>query len=178
MVLAGEGDNKISADLQALLWGYMDDSFKKGDNPLKDYKGSLEFVKPIWGEMEGERWKNFEDVTLRLNLPELIDYYTKEKFTYRLYFDGHGTAKEAFRKKVGINCDRYEKFIRYCLMKSGYKAKRRDVVSKLGGPDNWHVITEFIKKNKKYIIDNGTFSPTGIIGPLKSLKEAGYSLYF
>jgi len=55
IVLAGKGDYKYSALLQALLWGYTDAHFEKGDNPFNDYKGLLEF----WGDMKGPRWIDF-----------------------------------------------------------------------------------------------------------------------
>ena len=75
MVLAGEGEHRYSSLMEALLWGYMDGKFKEGDNPLKDYIGPVEFVKTIWGDMEGERWDEFDEVARRVNSLRLFNYW-------------------------------------------------------------------------------------------------------
>ena len=39
LVLAGEGDHKFSAPLQALFWGYLDGKYNERDNPISSYQG-------------------------------------------------------------------------------------------------------------------------------------------
>lgn len=53
MVMAGKSDQRFSAPLQALLWGYRDGKFKDGNNPLKTYSSVFDLVKDVWGEMQG-----------------------------------------------------------------------------------------------------------------------------
>lgn len=88
--------------LQAVLWGYMDGHFKEKDNPFKDYQGSVEFVKPIWGRMEGERWNNFNKVASRIGgSVELMNHYLNQKYTYE-WIPGVGSyPSEVFKKKSG-----------------------------------------------------------------------------
>ena len=175
MVQAGEGEHRYSSQLQALLWGYMDGKFKEGDNPLETYQDPMEFVKPIWGRMEGPRWEDFDTVTSRLNLPELIDYYTRKKFTYEYYLSHVGSAYAAFGRKGG-NCIQIEAFQRYCLNRGGYSARILDVEARSSGV-TWHVVTEFVDNGKRFIMDNGTFVPKGIIGPFNSLGETSYRAF-
>ncbi|NQS88346.1 hypothetical protein HQ584_00940, partial [Patescibacteria group bacterium] len=175
MVLAGEGEYRYSSPLQALLWDFMDGKFKEGDNPFKDYKGLVEFVKPIWGWMEGERWRDFDTVTSRLNRPELVDYYTKNRFTYKFYLSPVGSASAAFSEKGG-NCVQIEAFQRYCLNKGGYSADLLKV-EPWNNEATWHAVTEFLNNGKRFIMDNGTATPIGIIGPFNSLGETNYIIY-
>ena len=175
MVLSGEGEHRYSSLLQALLWGYMDRKFKEKETPLENYQGTVEFVKPVWGEMEGERWEDFDAVTSRLNLPELVDYYTKNKFTYEFYLSHVGSAHAAFSGKGG-NCVQIEAFQSYCLNKGGYSTRLLKVEARNSG-SYWHTVTEFVNNGKRFIMDNGTRRPRGIIGPFNSLGETNYRLY-
>lgn len=172
IILAGKGDYKFSAPLQALLWAYMDGKLKEGDNPLKNYPGNLEFTKKIWGDMEGKRWENFEEVTSRLNLPELIDHYIKKKFHYDFYIGDKQSDERTFELKSG-NCYDTSDFIVYCLTKAGYKADLLWVDSSI--PEG-HIIVNFEDKDKEFIMDNGTPFPKGILGPYKPLWEIPYTI--
>ena len=175
MVLSGENEFRFSAPLQALLWGYIDGKFKEGDSPLKNYVDCVEFVKPIWGEMKGDRWDEFDEVTSRLNLPELVDYYIKNNFDYQQYTSKHGSASLAFSKKGG-NCVETVAFQNHCLNKAGYKAYQLQVEATSSWA-KWHAVTKFYDKGNMYIMDDGTIIPAGIIGPLKSIGNSGYKQY-
>lgn len=174
MVLAGENDYRYSAPLQALLWGYMYGKFKESDNPLKNYQDALEFVKPIWGDMEGKRWERFKAVTLRLNLPELIDHWEKGNLEYEFYIGSLRSNKSVFKSKRA-NCYDTSNFTVFCLEKAGYRAGLLWVYSPII-PEG-HIITYYKDKGKKYIMDNGRMAgPLGILGPYESLKEIGYTI--
>ncbi len=123
---------------------------------------SLYFTLRVWGDMKGERWNDFKEVTSRLNLPELIDHYTSIIFHYKFYGSLAGSARFAFNKKGG-NCVEIEAFQRYCLNKAGYKAYQLQVPSSVGGGGlNWHAVTKFFDNEKCYTMDNGRRHPQGI----------------
>jgi len=141
MVLAGEGDYRYSAPLQALLWGYMDGKFKERENPLKDYQGALEFVKPIWGRMEGERWDNVIEVALRMS-PELIHYYINEKYVYNWVIGSWRSNQTIFKNKAGA-CYEVGALGMRMLRLSGHDAKHywdTEVVSTPDGAPYGHSI--------------------------------------
>jgi len=170
MVSAGEGEYRSSSLIQAWLRGCIDGKFKEGYEALEKYKRPVEFVKPIWGEMKGERWKDFDAVTSRLNLPELVDYWERNNLSYEYYRGFVKSESEVFKSK-SANCVDITEFTIYCLNKAGYEA---DVlyVSMSYGP--LHAVTQFLDHGKKYIMDNGKLYPKGIIGPFNSLEETSY----
>jgi len=172
MVLAGENDYRYSAPLQALLWGYMDGKFKEGDNPFENYINALDFVKPIWGNMEGQRWGGFDEVTSRLNLPELLDYYEQQNFSYQYYIGPLKSPKSVFKSRMA-NCVDNSYFVVHCLGKAGYKAGTIRVKS--GSPEG-HRISYYKDKGKIFIIDNGTIVPQGIMGPFNSFYEIHWEI--
>lgn len=149
MVLAGEGDYKFSAPLQALLWGYMDGKFKEGDNPLKNYQDTLEFVKTIWGEMEGDRWDKFDEVADRLNTLELFKYWVIHNLTYCDPMVGYTkSARKTFSDKCG-DCSDMVEFARVVLGKAGYNVIREDIITES------HVIGHFKdKKGNRWGVDS------------------------
>jgi hypothetical protein len=169
MVLAGKGDQRFSAPLQALLWGYMDGYFRDGDNPFKNYYGPLDFVKPIWGKMEGHRWEDFETVTSRLNLPELVDYYelTKFKYVYAVMRGDDSLAVIIFKDRKGC-CAHYASFAKYCLRKAGYEAA--GLRFRWGGDRQAHHIAVYTEKGKHYSLDRAR-KKVGILGPFDSIAE-------
>ncbi|MBW2092789.1 MAG: hypothetical protein JRI34_11810 [Deltaproteobacteria bacterium] len=180
MVLIGRGDRIYSAPLQALLWGYMDEHFSKDDNPLKNYNGPLEFVKPVWGKMDGPRWENFEEVVGRLNTARLIDYYETKKFTYEYYDSGNwwgGTfipdarPNLIFKKKRG-NCVAYSVFTEESLKRSGYEAWMKVFDTPKG--EHATVLFKDKDKGKIYVLDNAYFQKKDrwILGPFNSENEA------
>lgn len=172
MVLSGEGEYRYSSPLQALLWGYMDGKFKEGDDPLKDYKGLVEFVKPIWGEMEGKRWRDFDAVTSRLNAPGLVDHYTRQKISYEYYIGDKKTNSWVFKTKKA-NCADTSEWIAECLTRAGYES---GTVSVYSSRPEGHRICYFKDKDKIFIIDNGKNHPIGIRGPFESFKDIPYDI--
>jgi len=169
MVLAGKGDQRFSAPLQALLWGYMDGYFRDGDNPFKNYYGPLDFVKPIWGKMEGHRWEDFETVTSRLNLPELVDYYEFMKFKYVYSVNrGEDTLAVTIFKEGKGSCGHYASFAKYCLRKAGYDAA--GLRFRWGGDKEAHHIVVYAEKGKHYSLDRAR-RKVGILGPFNSIAE-------
>jgi len=165
LVMAGWGDQKYSAPLQAMLWGFMSGYYLEGDNPFEMCLNALALVKPIWGDMTGERWENFETVVARLNLPELVDYYERIVFKYKADEKGSDTSqhpKITFQRKTG-DCEDNAIFAAYCLEKAGYKVKLLAIhMQQQGG----HVVAAFQEKDKFYILDNSKApNVTNIKGP-------------
>jgi hypothetical protein len=106
--------------------------------------------------LRGVRWSDFNTVTDRLNAPELIDYYEKKLFKYKIsaFMSNYacGDMGHVFRYHEG-NCSQITAFTVYCLTKAGYKAKKLHVKSPSGKWDS-HATTLFEVDGKKYIIDN------------------------
>ena len=80
----------------------------------------------------------------------------------------------AFKQRGG-NCAEIEALQRYCLNKAGYKAYML-IVNTISSWADAHAVTKFYDKGNMYIMDNGKRSPLGIRGPLKNIREAGYSI--
>lgn len=170
MVLAGNGAQKFSVPLQALLWGFLDGYFKNGLNPFQKYAGVLPFISPIWGDMEGPRWEDFEMVASRLNLPELLDYYQVKKFRYT-YSRSRGDnipPSAIFTQKHG-SCGYYASFTKYCLRKAGYDAVGLNFQWSGGGVDGHHIVI-YTEKGKYYSLDRARKN-VGILGPFENMAE-------
>ena len=148
--------------LQALLWGYMDGLFKENDNPFKHYVDFVEFVKPIWGDMKGPRWEDFDTVADRVNKPELFDYWVSRTITYGRPRVGYTQpAKKTFYGKVG-DCSDVARLGQVFLDRAGYKVGYTCIPN--------HVMA-FIKEAEKYrvIIDWGRSSINRMHPPRESL---------
>ena len=112
-------------------------------------------------------WDDFSTVMDRLNAPKLLDFYTRQKISYRHWYqissynDAVGDARYVFRTKSG-DCLYICEFIATALVKNGYRAWVQKVAPTdfIGGA--WHAHTVFEEKGKSYIIDNGTPFPAGI----------------
>ena len=173
MVRAGEGDHKFSAPLQALLWGYLDGYFPENYTPFVRYPGHLEFVKPIWGSMDSVRWKNYDEVTKRLNYPQLLHYYINSKMKYICIRHTHHSPTEVFEQKWG-DCDDLAEFGEYILKKAGYKTFLNEMYSEAGG----HFISGILLSDGRYqiIID---FGPSGnkMHQPSKSVPGWSFPSY-
>ncbi len=126
------------------------------------------------------QWDNFDVVVERLNSPELLDYYERHALRYKYqrgYGEGPAQAKRVFKNKYG-HCAQFTAFTVYILQKGGYEAHRYIVANPaLKSPrGNYHRACLFMVKGKKYIMDNGSHSPIGIVrfedyGDPKSRKE-------
>ena len=170
MVLAGEGEHKYSALLEALFWGYMDGKLREGGNPLKNYQGAVEFVKPIWGEMEGGRWNDFDVVAYRLNSPELFDYWVNKSIRYDGPRIGYTKPATTTFKDLAGDCSDVAELGEEMLRRSGY-----DVI-KICTPGH---VRGLIEENGLYrvIID---FNPYGnfLGGHSKDLYELTAGSFF
>ena len=109
------------------------------------------------------RWKDFNEVTDRLNTPYLITIYSKLNLTYvsaRISHEGPKSASKLFEDKEG-ECSGFAAFDLHCLKKAGYsvrairvKSSTRPVLSRLTGVEYGHVVCEFEEDGEKYIMDN------------------------
>lgn len=163
MVLSGEPDPKFSAPLQALLWGFMDGSFKQGENPLKKYTGVVEFIKPLWNKMNGPRWTDFEAVGNRLNTPELFDYWVDNKIKFGPRNVRHTKPSKQTFKDLSGDCSDVCELGQVFLKKAGI-----DLI-KICKPTH---VMGYIRAGELYwvVID---FTPDGnsLRGPSKSLEN-------
>ncbi|MGQ9722798.1 MAG: transglutaminase-like domain-containing protein [Candidatus Jordarchaeum sp.] len=116
------------------------------------------------------RWKDFREVTERLNSPELIDYYERANFSY-VNLQGKNNEYDVFSRKYG-DCVGVSLFTEYCLRKAGYKAYIVRVVSPTG-VSTGHRVCYFEVENKGYIMDNGSPYPKGIVEKEAYLKSWG-----
>jgi hypothetical protein len=117
-----------------------------------------------WDFSEQGRWKDLEVVTDRLNAPELIDFYEKNRFFYSLRLDHSDRSFALFKTNKG-NCADVTYFTVYCLRKAGYKAYDHHVASPSGYA--YHHVTLFEMNGEEYIMDNGRPDKRGIV-PLKN----------
>lgn len=185
MIAAGEGGQRFSASLQALLWGYMDGTFKAGSKPLEHYRSGRRFVQQFYYPMRGPRWDDADVVVKRVGSdPDILAYYERHAFRYKFdtkaVFLGGGPAGndplEIFRKKAG-NCVDYMAFTVYALSANGIRAWPV-IVDRFGmsskGYTN-HVTTVYERNGLYYVIDQS--ARKGHRGPFRSEKEAIDEVY-
>jgi len=123
---------KYDAALQALVWYFVDHN-SDVNNPLESPGFDLRnFIQDVWRHMsisddyQSDRWKDFDEVTDRLNSPFLVAKYMDDQLIYdapKVVFDPSRTvtAKQTFAKKVGV-CHDMANFAAYCLVRNGYEA--------------------------------------------------------
>jgi len=160
---------KYCSPLQAVYWLIEDG---KTDNVSIHNYSLINLLNNAWwstgfgyNDPKG-RWKNFRDVTDRLNSPVLLDFYERRNFSY-VSFNGyklvHGGPPPTiiFKKEKG-SCSFFTSFSVYCLRRAGYQAEAITVKSSYSGAD-FHRVCEFIDKDGKfYIMDNSkNFYPAG-----------------
>lgn len=110
------------------------------------------------------RWGNFTIVTERLNAPELIDYYEKERFTYvdwRTLPAPSVSPHYVFTHNKG-ECVSITGFTIHCLRKAGYKAEEIRVRD-TSGQYPFHAVCLFEQNGKRYVMDNGRRAKIGIV---------------
>ncbi len=141
------------------------------------YNGKAKnIIKDELSNQQDDKWSNFDKVSIRLNSPELIDFWTQKNLTYSFYLGTMKSNQSIFKSKNG-NCEDTSSFIVNLLRKAGYEANTLDVVSK--DPNvPFHVIVKYQINDSFYLMDNGTFIPAGIMGPFKSMKESSYKLHY
>ena len=162
---------RYSPSLEAFYWFIKDGKFNP-ESFNEIYKGSFDFTKMVWGDMEGERWDEFDEVTSRLNLPELLDYYEQQNLSYQYYIGPLKSPKSVFKSRIA-NCVDNSYFVVHCLGKAGYKVGTIRVKS---GSLEGHRISYYKDKGKIFIIDNGTIVPQGIMGPFNSFYEIHWEI--
>jgi hypothetical protein len=150
---------KFCSPLQAFYWLAIDNKLKQIDISNYSLTGLLNEAWYKAGfEYDGTgRWDDFNDVTERLNSPELVDYYESRNFTYKKIrlrsWDDHKNPHIIFSKKQG-ECWLYTAFSVYCLKKAGYQAHAITVYHG-NSPRPNHVTCLFIDKDGRgYILDN------------------------
>lgn len=136
--------------LQAIMWLLE----KKLDKQLLQYS-LYELLDQSWDFSEKSRWKDYEEVTYRLNSPELVNYYERVQFVYKSKKGrkdaNKGTPKKLFTNKIG-NCVDHSAFDAYCLKKGGYKTSKKNVHPSSRG---YHTVCVFKVNGNKYYLDNG-----------------------
>lgn len=170
MTLAGKGDHRYSALWEALLKGYEKRIFKEGDNPLRNYKGPVELVKLVWGNMNGPEWNNSKDIKEKLNTEELIDYWVRKNIIFDDYIGSRKTNKSVIKSKKS-NCYDTSELIFSLLRKIGKKA---GILWVRSTKPEGHVIPYFEDRGSFFVMDNGRLNPKGITGPYESLKKIPY----
>lgn len=119
---------KYCTPLQGLFWIACDRNINK-DNPLIGNQFTVEaLLEDAWTNTKtskyfsSEKWKNFEEVTDRLNSPQLIALYMKFNVSYSYTpneKEGVKSAKEIFTAKKGA-CYDHALLASYLLKKNGY----------------------------------------------------------
>ena len=177
-----KGTRGYCAPLQALLWIAYDNEFD-GYNPLKDFS-LARLVSEAWKttaaseNYASERWLSFDEVTDRLNSPQLIAIYMQNSFSYsyvRGEAEGVKSAEYIFNDKKGA-CYDHALFAAYCLKKNGYdnawgaRVKFDRIVR---GYFIGHIgcVYQDPKDNLYHCMDFGSKGYT-VYGPFSSIEEA------
>jgi len=136
MALVGlkHDEYRYSPSLVAFYWFIKDGKFNP-ESFNEIYKGSFDFTKMVWGDMKGERWKDFDTVVDRLNAPELVDYYINTNITYNYKSGSTRTPYSVFSWKLG-DCDDLASFGHKALKRAGYKTFGRRAYN---GPGDAHI---------------------------------------
>ena len=168
---------KYCSPLQAIFW-ILEKDENREENPLIWPLDRI--LNEAWMGTGFElgapnRWKNFEEVTSRLNSPVLVDYYGRMNFTYQsMPYDDHPSPRYIFGHRVGTHVY-HAAFYIYCLEKAGYSAKPIVVKKSLGSKT--YCIVEFEDKDgQNYIICNTT-RPPGYTGGSGIHEKASYLKY-
>lgn len=83
---------KYCTPLEALLWIAYDRKLSECNPLISDTFTVSSLIKDAWtntsesGNFSSKRWKDFDEVTDRLNSPQLIAIYTKFNLLYRLRY--------------------------------------------------------------------------------------------
>lgn len=103
MVLYG-GENHASSLMDSLLFGYASGHFKKGENPLKEYSDAKAFLKPVWDQMWGTKWKDVEDVSHSVNTIDLFRFWANTYMRYEMDVGTVKTPNQIMKRRLG-DCD-------------------------------------------------------------------------
>jgi hypothetical protein len=168
---------KCSTPLQALLWLGRNTVFSKQDNPLNPYNLNSLLIR-AWNPTFGrDEWKDFKEVTTRLNSPRCVYFFMSKNFRYDGSEHGWQTPSITFNKRSG-HCGDQADFACHCLNKNGYEARKLWVKWGSGWFDQ-HTVCIFRKEKfgDLFYLDNA--SPTGsngIFGPFTSTENIAHSI--
>ena len=112
---------------------------------------------------DDRRWNDFDTVIARLNAPELIDYYERQRIRYHyepLHGEDFAEVIYVFNNNRG-HCAMITAFTVYCFTKAGYKASTHYV--KDPGGSKPHRVCIFEVAGKRYVMDNGRPRQLGIV---------------
>ncbi len=155
---------KYETFAQTLYWDHKRDSKKSRENRIFT-KNAKKIIKEILNaKKEDPNWSDYRKTVIRLNSPELVDYYSKNRLKWvdwRSLPTKTVSNLYVFKNGVG-DCTAISNFIAGCLRAGGYNAYEFKVAP-LRSVDNHHSIVVFKDKGKTYVIDNGTSFPRGII---------------
>lgn len=110
------------------------------------------------------RWSDFQTVVERLNAPELLDYYQRDQqqwVDWRTLPTWPVSIQYVFENRKG-DCTGIAEFAEYCLTRAGYQAYELKVEPRRP-VDNHHSICVFRVDGVKYVMDNGSPVPKGIV---------------
>lgn len=126
-----EDKRAYCSPLEALKWLSEKYEFEKGgayyrNDPLSDYT-LPRLLRASWDFSEQKKWSNFEKVAKRLNSPELVSIYMRDKIRY---IPDEGLTRETgnitsnprttFERRGG-DCEDQAWFASYCLGKASYR---------------------------------------------------------
>ena len=109
-------------------------------------------------------WSDFNTVLLRLNSPELVNYYEQDQIQWvdwRSLPTWPVSTSYVFQHGQG-DCTAIANFTALCLRRAGYKAYEYKVAPRRP-VDAHHSICVFFVDNTKYVMDNGSPLKKGIL---------------
>jgi hypothetical protein len=127
-------------------------------------KKARKIIRKVKSENKDIRWNYFNAVVERLNAPELVDYYERQKFRYVDWWKLPTPSVSpyyVFKHNKG-ECVSITEFTIYCLRKAGYKAWESRSSKINIGPYTFHAFCVFENNGVKYVMDNGMPNPDGI----------------
>ena len=159
--------DKIHIDLNSLYTVVENNKFSK-ENPLLSKNSVREFVEYVWDQTYDDdvRWNNFEEVSLRLNSPDMISLWVFKNIVYKSEKENEYAPARIIFERGYDDCDGFAMFQSYCLKKNGYNAW--NVCIGIVHP-NGHNVCGYILSGKYYVLDNYGVKK----GPFSSWEELG-----
>lgn len=178
-VSGGEGDDRYSAALQLIIWNYIDGKYDHTSRPFENWPGLVPYVLAGWGNMEGKRWKDFDQSIKRAGSNEyLLDRWQREKGgkfknylidvrTWRLSRENN---PRHLVENEETNCVGFGANTKHAFVINGMNAYNYEVPIRSGV---FHLTTILEKEDGLWNIDNGWFrnKQTGVSGPHKSRAD-------
>jgi len=127
-----------------------------------------EFVEYVWDQTYNDdvRWNNFEEVSLRLNSPDMVSLWVFNNIVYKSEKENEYAPARIIFERGYDDCDGFAMFQSYCLKKNGYNAW--NVCIGIFHP-NGHNVCGYILNGKYYVLDNYGVKK----GPFSSWEELG-----